>query len=140
VQPVRQYATEQIDLRNFTSDFFGRGPLRSNYFIMGTILMGIDFAMVGLVLFRFWSQMRTVAILQLGLAVVGMLMLWSRAYVTCRRLREVYSQAKSDPSFAHSPLDTSLRNAAAITGASLYFSFFVAAWLLLALYSSLRGH
>jgi hypothetical protein len=107
---------------------------------MGTILMGMDLAMVGLILFRYWSQMRTIAILQVGFAVVGLLMLWSRAYVTCRRLQEVYSQAKTDPSFARSPLDTSLRNAAAITGASLYFSFFIAAWLLLALYSAFRGH
>jgi hypothetical protein len=140
MQPVGQYVTDQNEPRTFTSDFFARGPLRSNYFIMGTILMGMDLAMVGLVLFRYWSQMRTIAIFQLGFAVVGLLMLWSRAYVTCRRLQEVYSLAKSDTSFARSPLDTSLRNAAAITGASLYFSFFIAAWLLLALYSALRGH
>jgi hypothetical protein len=140
MEPVGQYVTEQGEPRNFTSDFFARGPLHSYYFILGTILMGMDFAMVGLVLFRYWSQMRTIAIFQVGFAVVGLLILWSRAYVTCQRLQEVYSQAKSDPSFARSPLDTSLRNAAAITGASLYFSFFIAAWLLLALYSALRGH
>ena len=140
MEPVGQYITDQSGPRTFTSDFFARGPLRSNYFIMGTILMGMDLAMVGLILFRYWSQMRTIAILQVGFAVVGLLMLWSRAYVTCRRLQEVYSQAKTDPSFARSPLDTSLRNAAAITGASLYFSFFIAAWLLLALYSAFRGH
>jgi hypothetical protein len=102
-------------------------------------MMGMDLALAALVLFRYWSQMQTVAIFQVGLAVVSLLVLWSRAYLTCQRLQEVYSQVKSDPAFARSPLDTSLRNAAAITGASLYFSFFIAAWLLLALYSALRG-
>ena len=140
MEPVGQYVTDQSEPRNFASDFFARGPLRSNYFIMGTILMGMDLAMAGLVLFRYWSQMQTIAIFQVGLAVVSLLMLWSRAYLTCQRLQEVYSQVKSDPAFARSPLDTSLRNAAAITGASLYFSFFIAALLLLPLYSALRGH
>jgi hypothetical protein len=140
MEPVGQYIADQSEPRTFTSDFFARGPFRSSYFIMGTILLGMDLTMVSLNLFRHWGQLRTIAISQLGLAVVGLLLLWSRAYVTCERLHEVYSQAKTDPAFAHSPLDTSLRNAAAITGASLYFSFFIAAWLLLALFSALRGH
>jgi hypothetical protein len=139
MEPVGRYITDQSEPRNFASDFFVRSPLRSYYFIMGTILMGLDLAMVGLGLSRYWSRMHTTAIFQLGLAVVSLLLLWGRAYVTCQRLHEVYSQAKSDPSFAGSPLDTSLRNAAAITGASLYFSFFIAAWLLLALFSALHG-
>jgi hypothetical protein len=50
-----------------------------------------------------------------------MLALWWRTYVTCQRLHEVYSQAKSDPSFARSPLDTALRNAAAVTEGSVLF-------------------
>jgi hypothetical protein len=139
MEPVGQYVTDQSEPRNFTSDLFARGPLRSYYFIAGTVMMGMDLALAALVLFRYWSQMQTVAIFQVGLAVVSLLVLWSRAYLTCQRLQEVYSQVKSDPAFARSPLDTSLRNAAAITGASLYFSFFIAAWLLLALYSALRG-
>jgi hypothetical protein len=140
MEAVGHYVTDQSEPQNFTWDFFARSPLRSYYFVLGTLLMGMDLAMVGLVLFRYWSRMRTIAIFQVGFAVVGLLMLWSRAYVTSQRLQEVYSHAKSDPSFARSPLDTSLRNAAAIMGASLYYSFFIAAWLLLALYSALRGH
>jgi hypothetical protein len=128
------------DLRNFPSDFFARTPLRSFYFIAGTVLMAIDLAAVGMVLVRFWHRMPTTAMLQVGFAVVAMFALWWRAYLTCQRLHEVYSQAKSDPEFAHSPLDTALRNAAAVTGGSLYFSFFMAAWLLLALASALRSH
>jgi hypothetical protein len=130
---------DQSESRNIASDFFARVPLRSYYFIAGTVTMGIDFAMVGFLLVRFWSQMPTIAILEIGFAVAAMLVLWNRAYVSCRRLHEVYSQAKSSPSFARSPLDTALRNAAAITRASLSFSFFIAAWLLLALVSALSG-
>jgi hypothetical protein len=140
MQPVGQYVTDQNEARGFTSDFFARKPLRSSYFIAGTVGMGVDLALVGLVLFRSWSQMQTTAILQIGLAVFALLALWSRAYVTSRSLHEVYSEAKLSPSFARSPIDRALRNAAAITGASLFFSFMIAAWLLLPLGSALRHH
>jgi hypothetical protein len=140
MEPLGQYVSEQSEPRNFESAFFARRPLRSYYFIAGTVLMGMDLALVVLVLFRSWSQMRTIAIFQIGLAVFAMLALWSRAYTTWQRFHEVYSQAKLSPSFARSPLDTTLRNAAAITGAALFFSYFIAAWLLIALASSLRGH
>jgi hypothetical protein len=131
---------DQSEPRNIASDFFARVPLRSYYFIAGTVTMGIDLAVIGFVLFRFWRQIPTIAIVEMGFAAVAMLVLWNRAYVTCRRLYEVYSESKMSPSFARSPLDTALRNAAAITGACLSFSFFIAAWLLLALASALRGH
>jgi hypothetical protein len=135
-----QSITPHGDLRNFEAEFFARAPLRSFYFLAGSVVVGIDLAAVGLILVRYGRHMPTIAILQLGFAVVGMLALWWRAYVTCERLHEVYSQAKSDTSFARSPLDTALRNAAAVTGGTLYFSFFIAAWLLFALASALRGH
>jgi hypothetical protein len=135
MEPIRDHS----EPRNISSDFFARVPLRSYYFLAGTITMGIDVAVVGFLLVRFWNQMPTIAIVEIGFGVSAMLVLWDRAYVSCRRLHEVYSQAKSSPSFARSPLDTALRNAAAITGASLSFSFFIAAWLLLALVSILRG-
>jgi magnesium-transporting ATPase (P-type) len=139
MEPLGQYVSEQSEPRNFESAFFERRPLRSYYFIAGTIMMGMDFALVALVLFRSWSQMATFAIGQIGLAAFAMLALWSRAYTTWQRFHELYSQAKLSPSFARSPLDTSLRNAAAITGAALFFSYFLAAWLLLALAYALRG-
>ena len=140
MEPLGQYVSEQSEPRNFVSAFFGRGPLRSYYFIAGTVMMGMDLAAVAFVLFHFWSQMRTTTVFQIGFATFAMLALWSRAYITWQRLHEVYSQAKLSPSFARSPLDTSLRNAAAITGAGLYFSYFIAGWLLLALVSELHGH
>lgn len=130
---------EDIGDTNFVLDggFCGtRGQSRR----LEALTMGIDLAMVGFLLVRFWSQMPTIAILEIGFAVAAMLVLWNRAHVNCRRLHEVYSQAKSSPSFALSPLDTALRNAAAITLACLSFSFFIAAWLLLALTSVVRGH
>ena len=135
MEPIR----DKSETRNIESVFFVRGPLRSYYFIAGTITMGIDLAMVGFLLVRYWNQMPAMAILEIGFAVGAMLVLWNRAYVSFQRLHEVYSQAKSSPSFARSPLDTTLRNAAAITGACLSFSFFIAAWLLLAFVSTLRG-
>jgi len=135
-----QSITAHSDLRNFAPDFFARGPLRSLYFIAGTIVLGINLAAVGVILVRYWDHMPTIATFQLGFAVVSMLALWRRAYVTCQRLHEVYSQGKSDPAFPRSPLNTALRNAAAMTGASLYFSFFGAAWLVFALGSALRSH
>jgi hypothetical protein len=139
MEPLGQYVSEQSEPRNFVSAFFERRPLRSYYFIAGTAMMGMDLALVALVLFRSWSQMATFAIFQIGLAVFAMLALWSRAYTTWQRLHELYSQAKLSPSFSRSPLDTSLRNAAAITGAALFFSYFIAAWLLLALAYAFRG-
>jgi hypothetical protein len=135
-----QSITDQSDLGNFASDFFARGPLRSYYFIAGTVVLGINLAAVGVILVRYWDRLPTIATFQLGLALVCMLGLWGRAYVTCQRLHDVYSQGKSDPAFARSPLDTALRNAAAMTGASLYCSFFGTAWLLFALGSALRSH
>ena len=68
-----QSITAHSDLRNFASDFFARVPLRSFYFVAGTVVLGIDLAAAGLILVRFGRQMHTIAILQLGFAVVGML-------------------------------------------------------------------
>jgi hypothetical protein len=135
-----QSITDRSDLGNFASDFFARGPLRSFYFILGTVVLGVNLAGVGVILVRYWDRMPTIATFQLGFAMVCMVGLWGRAYMTCERLHDIYSQRKSDPAFDRSPLDTALRNAAAMTGASLYFSFFAAAWLLFALGSALRGH
>jgi small-conductance mechanosensitive channel len=140
MQHFGKFVTGHSDLRNFASDFFARTPFHSFYFIAGTVVMAIDLAAVGMVLARFWNRMPMIAMLQVGFAVVAMFALWWRAYLTCQRLHEVYSQAKSDPGFTRSPLDTALRNAAAVTGGSLYFSFFMASWLLLALASALRSH
>jgi uncharacterized membrane protein YhaH (DUF805 family) len=135
-----QSITDHSDLGNFASDFFARTPLRSFYFIAGTVVLGVNLAGVGVILVRYWDRMPTIATFQLAFALVFLLGLWGRAYVTCQRLHDVYSQGKSDPAFARSPLNTALRNAAAMTGASLYFSFFAAAWLLFALGSALRSH
>ena len=135
-----QSITDQSDLGNFASDFFARGPLRSFYFILGTVVLATNLAAVGVILVRYWDRMSTIATFQLGFALLCLLGLWGRAYITCERLHDVYSQGKSDPAFARSPLDTALRNAAAMTGASLYFSLFGATWLLLALGSALRSH
>ena len=59
MEPLGQYVSEQSEPRNFVSAFFERRPLRSYYFIAGTVMMGMDFALVALVLFRSWSQMAT---------------------------------------------------------------------------------
>jgi hypothetical protein len=140
MEPVRRFITDQSEPRIFTSEFFAPGPLWSSYFIMGPILLGMDLTMVSATLLRHWGQPRTIAISQLGLTVVGLLLFWSSAYVTCERFHEVYMHSKTDPAFAHSPLESFLRNAAAITGACVFFSVFIAAWFLLALYSALPGH
>jgi hypothetical protein len=138
MEPFGQSFTDQSEPR-IASNFFARVPFRSYYFIAGTVMMGINLVIVGLIAVRFWSRMPALAMAEVGLAVVAMLVLWNRAYLTCRKLHEVYSEAKMNASFARSPLDTTLRNAAAITGASLSFSFFTAGWLLLALGSALRS-
>jgi hypothetical protein len=135
-----QYVADQDKPWNFSPTFFARGPLRSLYFIAGTASMGMSLAGVGLILVRYHSQVPTTAVLQLSLAVMGMLALWIRAYITWLRLQEVYAQAEPSPSFVRSPLDAALRNAAAIMVAALYFPFFIVFWLLVGLASVLRGH
>ena len=69
-----QSITAHSDLRNFASDFFARGPLRSFYFIAGTVVLRINLAAVGVILVR-WDHMPTIATFQLGFAVVSMLAL-----------------------------------------------------------------
>ncbi len=54
MEPVR----DQSEPRNIESAFFVRGPLRSYYFIAGTITMGIDLAMVGFLLVVFGIKCR----------------------------------------------------------------------------------
>jgi hypothetical protein len=75
MEPIR----DKSETRNIESVFFVRGPLRSYYFIAGTIIMGIDLAMVGFLLVRSWNQMPAMAILEIGFAVGAMLVLWNRA-------------------------------------------------------------
>jgi hypothetical protein len=141
MEPFGQYITEQSERDlGFPSSFFSRSPLRSYYFLAGAVALVTDLAMVGLVLHRYWSQMSTTAILNLGFATVGILLLWYRVYLTCQRLHGVYSKAKSSPTFAGSVLDFTLRNAAAMTWACLYFSFFIVAWLLVLAASAFRSH
>jgi hypothetical protein len=140
MEPVGQYVADQGEPRNFTADFFAKVPSRSIPFIGGTVTMGIALLLAGLFLLRSWNQISPIAISGIGLAMISMVALWNRAYVTYRRLNEVYSQGKLNPSFIRSPLDAALRNAAVITSATLYFSFFIAAWLLVALTSVLHSH
>lgn len=137
--PLGQFVGEESEPRNFESGFFERAPLRSNYFIAGTALVVFNLAVVGFVLVRHWLQIPTFAMAQIGLAVAAMVALWGRAYTTWNRFHEVYSQAKSVPTFRRSSLDIALRNAAALMGATIYFPFFSAAWLLLALGTALRA-
>jgi hypothetical protein len=140
MEPVRRFITGQSKPRIFTSEFFAPGPLWSSYFFLGPILLGMDLFLVSAILSRHWGQLRTIAVSQLGLAVVGLLLAWSSAYVTCERFHEVYMQAKIDPAFAHSALESFLRNATAITGACVFFSVCIDAWFLFALCSALHGH
>src|ERR1700678_683371 len=95
MQPFGQYVTEQSERDlGFPSSFFSRSPLRSYYFLVGAVWMVMDLAMVGLVLHRYWSQMSTSAVLYLGFATIGILLLGYRTYLTGQRLHEVYSQVK----------------------------------------------
>src|ERR1700733_9188514 len=115
MEPVGQYVADQSEPPNFTLDFFAKAPSRSFPFIGGTVMMGIVLLLAGLMLLRWWNQISSIAICQIGLAAFSIVGLWNRAYVTCRKLNEVYSQGKLNPSFDRSPLDTSLRYAAVIT-------------------------
>ena len=140
MEPVGQYVADQGEPPSFTATFFAKAPLRSIPFIVGTVMIGLFVLIAGTALLRWWNEISSLAIAQIGLAAFSLVCLWNRAYVTCRRLNEVYSQSKLSPSFNRSPLDTALRHAAVITSATLYFSFFIALFFLCALVSVLHNY
>jgi hypothetical protein len=80
------------------------------------------------------------AIMQMGLATAAILILWVRAYQIFQRLHELYSEAKSDASFARSPMDQVFRSAGNLMYATLFFGFMSAAWFLLALGTAVSHH
>jgi hypothetical protein len=136
MQPLQDVLTDPSD-SGVGSEFFSRPPLRSVFFIMGTLLMLMALAVACFVLVRNWNELPTMSVAQMGLATATMLILWFLSYQIFERLYELYSQAKLDPSFVRSPIDKVLRSAGNLMFATLFFGFMAATWFLFALNTAL---
>jgi hypothetical protein len=140
MQPLQNVLTDQSNSSTIDSDFFNRPPLRSYYFLMGTFTMFMALACGCIVVVRYWNELPTMSIAQMGLATTTLVILWFRAYQSFQRLHEVYTQAKLDPSFVRSPIDKVFLSAGNLMSATLYLGFSAAAWFFLALGTALRHH
>jgi len=140
MQPLQNIFTDQSNSSAVDSGFFSRPPLRSTSFIMATLLLLVGLACGCLILWRYWNELLTIAIVQLGLAAAMIVILWFRSYQIFQRLHELYLQAKQDSSFVRSPIDNVFRSAGNLMSATLFFGFSAAVWFLLALGSALSHH
>jgi hypothetical protein len=140
MQPLQDVLTDQSNSSAVDSSFFSRPPLRSYYFLCGTLFLLIGIAVGFFILVRRWNALSTIAIMQLGLAVASMIFLWVRACQIFQRLHELYLQAKQDSSFVRSPIENVFRSAGNLMSATVYFAFSGAVWFIVALGSALRHH
>jgi hypothetical protein len=140
MQPLQDVLTDQSNSSAVDSAFFSRPPLRSTSFIMGTLLLLVGLGCGCLILWRYWSVLPTIAIMQMGLATATIVILWIRAYQIFQRLHELYLRAKQDSSFVRSPIDNVFRSAGNLMSATLFFGFSATVWFLIALGSALSHH
>jgi hypothetical protein len=140
MEPVGQRFPDQAGLRNIDLDSISRPPFRSVNFIGATLVMGIDFAVTGVVLVTDWATIPTMAVCFMAVAVFSLITLWIRVYLSSQKLHEVYCQAKLRNSLSDPLIHTALRHGADVATASLILPFTTALWFLVVVAEILNRH
>ncbi|MGB8543592.1 MAG: hypothetical protein WCD49_18335 [Candidatus Acidiferrales bacterium] len=132
MQLFQDVLIDPSESKTIRSDFFARPPLRSLYFILGTLFALLALALVAGIAERNWNHLSTTSIIYMALATTMMLFVWLGAYYVFERLHELYSEAKLETTFAGSPTEKVFRLAGGLMGNILYYGFGAMFWFLLA--------
>ena len=121
--------------------YFLKSPFRSHYFVGNTFILLMDIFLCVYIVLRYWGELPQAGLTVVWLAVVifGLLMLWGRALLDHRKVRQSLNDEQARKLDPNSPLEIALRAAATSTHLGLYSTFFLVAALLIQLGWAIRG-